>query len=600
MDSHLSHEKAVHLKAPISREEVDKALSCAAARKVTRVDRIPYEFWSVMNARWTHSQEPKGPKFNCLALLTVVYRDVEIHGTCKNAGFADGWMCLLYKRKDCRDLANYCPMTLLNLDYKIYTKILSLRLAEVVTEIVYPDQAGFVPGHQISDQMQLCRIMTDYAEATEENGVIVALDQEKAYDKIAHDYLWAALSHFSIPKEFIGRLQSLYSNAYMVVILNGEMSSPFRVIRDVHQGDLLSCLIFNIAIEPLGCAMRASSLNGFNIPGTTCRQIASLFADDILTFLSSSDRWSDQWAIIAKWCTGSRARFNKEKTEVIPIGRPEYRAQVLETGCIDVQGSQETIPENVHIAADGEAVQVLGAWIRNKVDQTAMWAPVLQKVNAFLMQWGQCHPTLTGQGNIVQMGPGGITQYMTMVQGMPKAIENSLNTMIRKFIWKGAHIPPVNLDTLCLPIEEGGISLLDIEARNKAIKLTWIKHYLDLLQHRPMWAWAADALISASTSSNAGAITCSARINMFLQDWKPSTSYKSKLPHYLKCMINTAKKHQVSFTAIKLSHHAKTKLPIWYHLGALWKLRAMNNSAKGKCLHNTHNINTVAPPPCPT
>lgn len=34
--------------------------------------------------------------------------------------------------------------------------------------------------------------MVNYAEATEEDGVIVALDQEKAYDKIAHDYLWRA------------------------------------------------------------------------------------------------------------------------------------------------------------------------------------------------------------------------------------------------------------------------------------------------------------------------------------------------------------------------------------------------------------------------
>ncbi|EPS99575.1 hypothetical protein FOMPIDRAFT_1094899, partial [Fomitopsis schrenkii] len=74
-----------------------------------------------------------------------------------------------------------------------------------------------------------------------------------------------------------------------------------------------------------------------------------------------------------------------------------------------------------------------------------------------LTRWGQCHPTLTGRKNIVQMGPGGITQYLTAVQGMPRQVEDSLNKMVRNFIWKGAKVPPVNGNTLSLPIQEGGL-----------------------------------------------------------------------------------------------------------------------------------------------
>lgn len=37
--------------------------------------------------------------------------------------------------------------------------------------------------------------MTDYAEATEEDGLIIALDQEKAYNKIAHNYPWPVIGH---------------------------------------------------------------------------------------------------------------------------------------------------------------------------------------------------------------------------------------------------------------------------------------------------------------------------------------------------------------------------------------------------------------------
>ncbi|EPS99576.1 hypothetical protein FOMPIDRAFT_1090285, partial [Fomitopsis schrenkii] len=59
-------------------------------------------------------------------------------------------------------------------------------------------------------------------------------------------------------------------------------------------------------------------------------------------------------------------------------------------------------------------------------------------------------------------------------------------------------------------------------------------------------------------------------------------------------MLRTAKKYHVSFAAIKLSKRSKSKLPIWYHLGATKKLRSMNNSPAGKCLRELHGVRVVA------
>ena len=94
-------------------------------------------------------------------------------------------------------------MTLLNTDYKIYTKALVIKLAEVVHYAIHPNQAGFMPRRSIFDQVKLAQMMVHYAEVTEENGIIVALDQEKAYDKISHNYLWWTLEKYNIPDNFI-------------------------------------------------------------------------------------------------------------------------------------------------------------------------------------------------------------------------------------------------------------------------------------------------------------------------------------------------------------------------------------------------------------
>jgi hypothetical protein len=59
----------------------------------------------------------------------------------------------------------------------------------VAPDLIHPSQAGFVPGRHIYDQIWLTKCIIELAEASEMCGVIVALDQEKAYNKIEHNYL---------------------------------------------------------------------------------------------------------------------------------------------------------------------------------------------------------------------------------------------------------------------------------------------------------------------------------------------------------------------------------------------------------------------------
>ena len=72
------------------------------------------------------------------------------------------------KKNDKREISNYRPITLLNTDYKIYTKALATKLAEVAHKVIHPNQAGFMPGRSIFEQVKLARMMVHYAEATEE------------------------------------------------------------------------------------------------------------------------------------------------------------------------------------------------------------------------------------------------------------------------------------------------------------------------------------------------------------------------------------------------------------------------------------------------
>jgi len=183
----------------------------------------------------------------------------------KEKEFTDGVMHLLFKKKEKWKIENYRPITLLNTDYKTYTKTIVMKLADVAKNLIHEDQAGFVPERSLYDHTKTTHMAIEYCEIVNQNGCIIALDQEKAYDKIDHEYLWEVLEKYEFPKEFIERIKELYKDTGKAIILNGVLTKQYKVKRGVHQGDPMSCLLYNFAIEPFAEAIRKSELKGIKI-----------------------------------------------------------------------------------------------------------------------------------------------------------------------------------------------------------------------------------------------------------------------------------------------------------------------------------------------
>jgi hypothetical protein len=499
-------------------------------------------------------------------------------------------MCPLYKKKDPTEICNYCPITLLNTDYKIITKALAVQLADEIARLVHPDQARFIRKRLIFNQIRLAKAIIDYAEITEENSAIVALDQEKAYNKIKHDYLWEVMEKFGLPPTFTNTVRTLYTNASTMVAINGILSSPFKVTCGVRQGDPLSCALFNLAIEPMACRLRSDpNLQGYSIPGAEEKLIISLFADDTSIYLNHNDKMDDVQSILDNWCLASGAKFNIEKTEIIPIGTPEHRDQVITSRKLNPH-DRTTLDTRIRIAQDGEATRSLGAWIGNNVNDTTPWEPIIDKIHKNLTLWNKSHPTLRGRKTIIQMIVGGYTQFLTMAQGMPKHTESALIKIIRNFMWNDSTNPKIALNTLYRPVEEGGLNLLDLNARNEAVEMMWLKTYLNPSAKRPTWTKIIDVIIDAAAPKNTNQ---KARTNAFMQTWTPRTKGNQTIicNEDILRMLKTGKKYNLTFSAIRLSPQLKENLPAWYHPGTETH---HTNARTTKCLIDVHEALAIA------
>ena len=572
------------LNTGMTKEHVEEALRLAKNGSATGLDGCPYELWKELKRRNDEKESEGKTGFDIIKALTIVFRDIQHNGVMPGTFFADGWMCPIYKKKDVTHIENYRPITLLNSDYKLLTKALALQLIEAIKEMVHRDQAGFIPGRSIFDHIRLTRVMTKFAEMSERNGAIVALDQEKAYDKLTHQYLWKTLEAFNMPKLFTDTIKNLYQNAWTTVAINGELSSPYKVRRGVRQGDPLSCFLFDIGIEPLACLIRnAQEITGYQIPGVKEKLAINLFADDTVLFLNDTDRYDEVIKILDRWCDASGAKFNKEKTEIVPIGTRTHRDTVNQSR--KLHQNDQMIPPDVRIARDGEAIRSLGAWIGNETVETNPWEPIIDLVHNDLERWKSTHPTLDGKRLIVQAIVGGRTQFLTKAQGMPESIREALTKEIKKFIWEDEnHTPRLGMNHLERDKESGGIKLLNIKNRNEAIEIVWLRDYLNLKPSRPTWAYITDILINETTPSNLDENT---RNNAFLQHWKIPTRGKraERLGEDTIRMIRAAKKHKVAFAPINISQELRKRLPVWQHLGV--EKQAPKNP-RSKCLAKNH------------
>ena len=118
---------------------------------------------------------------------------------------------LIHKKDDVRLPKNWRPISLLNTDYKLASKAITERLKSVMSSIVHHDQTCSVPGRSIFSNLHLVLNMID---KTDETGILVTLDQEKAFDRVDHEFLMCTLAKFGFGPTFCQWVSLFYNNVF--------------------------------------------------------------------------------------------------------------------------------------------------------------------------------------------------------------------------------------------------------------------------------------------------------------------------------------------------------------------------------------------------
>ncbi len=119
--------------------------------------------------------------------------------------------------------------------------------------IIHKDQSYCIKDRCISDNLHLVRDVIDYAFKNNIDMGLLSLDQEKAFDRVDHQFLFRVLKAFGFGDTFVAMIKLLYNDATCMVKMSGGLSVPVRVQRGIRQGCPLSGQLYSLVIEPLLC-----------------------------------------------------------------------------------------------------------------------------------------------------------------------------------------------------------------------------------------------------------------------------------------------------------------------------------------------------------
>ncbi|XP_053568734.1 usherin [Bombina bombina] len=159
-------------------------------------------------------------------------------------------------QKDPSLCSNYRPISLINLDVKIYAKLFAIRISKLLPQLINLDQVGFIPNHEGPDNTR--RLLNICTESTRLNKPFsaISLDAEKAFDRVRWSYLWEVLRTFGFPDQIVKVIQAFYSAPSATVKGLGFLFLPFPISNGTRQGCPLSPLLFALAIVPLAEQIR--------------------------------------------------------------------------------------------------------------------------------------------------------------------------------------------------------------------------------------------------------------------------------------------------------------------------------------------------------
>ena len=366
------------------------------------------------------------------------------------------------KDKDPSYLKNWRPLSLLNVDYKIATKTLALRLKKVLPQVINNAQTGYIEGRFIGQNIrQISDILSFTAEQNIE-GLATFIDFEKAFDSLEWEFLSKAIETFNFGSDFKRWIQVLYNNISSCTVNNGFSSPFFNLHRGVRQGCPLSGMLFILAVEILSCAIRSEKLiRGIQVKGKELK--LTQYADDTTTFVKDGASLGKLLELLDLFQQCSGLKINSTKSEAIWLGKNRNNRSKL----YDLKWPQDPI----FALGTAFSYDVYKCEVKNFHEKAT-------KMQKMFNLWSQRDLSLFGKITIAKTLGLSKMIFSSACLPTPSHIVSSIDKMVTAFVWNNKPAK-IKRESMIGSKESGGLDLPDYESIKNSLLVSWVKRMID-------------------------------------------------------------------------------------------------------------------------
>ena len=201
------------------------------------------------------------------------------------------FITLIPKTKNLKRVIEFRPISLCNVLYKIFSKVLANRLKRVLPHLISEHQSAFIKGCLITDNIMVAFETLHYMKNHNwgKNGFMaLKLDMSKAYDWVEWSFLREVMKGMGFNEKWVELVMECVSTVSCSLLINGDPIGNIKPSRGIRQGDPLSLYLFLLYLEGLHRMIQKAAnigdIQGVSICGNGPKLTHLFFADDSLLF----------------------------------------------------------------------------------------------------------------------------------------------------------------------------------------------------------------------------------------------------------------------------------------------------------------------------
>lgn len=249
---------------------------------------------------------------NC---LNIVPHLVNLYNLSLQTGiFPDTWkssiITPIYKQGPKHLVTNYRPIAQLPATAKIFDKIITTKLSDIVLPHIVKNQHGFMPGRSIVTNLLNFNNFVSCSLNKHSQVDVAYMDFSKAFDSVDHAILIDKIKTLKLNEKLIDWIISYLHDRKYRVLLNNQLSEQYVATSGVPQGSHLGPLLFIIFINDILSEIKHSQL--------------LIFADDVKIFkeintLTDCSLFQEDLLALYDWSNKNLLPFNIKKCNVMSI-----------------------------------------------------------------------------------------------------------------------------------------------------------------------------------------------------------------------------------------------------------------------------------------